>query len=113
LTSQWTRDPIAKFKKEIHCDAVSFLVYKDKKQWDTWQQSSLSQVRAQDVTTVLDAIYVPMLPKDIAVFAKKQEFMYAVFERMLQMDQGTGGESLAEGLALYKMLVETQRKIPG
>ena len=37
LTSQWTRDPIAEFKKGICRDALSFLVYKDKKQWDTWQ----------------------------------------------------------------------------
>ena len=36
-TSQWTRDPIAEFKKGIHHDALSFLVYKDEKQWDTWQ----------------------------------------------------------------------------
>ena len=37
LTSQWTHDPIAEFKKGIHHDALSFLVYKDEKQWDTWQ----------------------------------------------------------------------------
>ena len=29
-----------------------------------------------------------MSPEDIALFAKKQEFMYAVFERTLQTDQG-------------------------
>ena len=36
-TSQWTCDPIAEFKKGIRHDALSFLVYKDEKQWDTWQ----------------------------------------------------------------------------
>jgi hypothetical protein len=88
LTSQWTRDPNAEFKKGIRHDALSFLVYKDEKLWDTWQQSTLAQVRAQDVAEVLDATYVSTLPKDIALFAKKQEFMYAVFEHTLQTDQG-------------------------
>jgi hypothetical protein len=37
LTSQRTCDPIAEFKKGIRRDALSFLVYKDEKQWDTWQ----------------------------------------------------------------------------
>jgi hypothetical protein len=46
-------------------------------------------VRAQDVAEVLDATYVPTLPEDIALFTKKQQFMYAVFECTLQMtDQG-------------------------
>jgi hypothetical protein len=36
-TSQCTRDPVAEFKKRIHHDALSFLVYMDEKQWDTWQ----------------------------------------------------------------------------
>jgi hypothetical protein len=57
-------------------------------QWDTWQQSTLAQVRAQDVAEVLDEMYVPTSPKDIALFTKKQEFIYAVFEHTLQMDQG-------------------------
>jgi hypothetical protein len=64
------------------------MVYKDEKQWDTWQQSTLAQAKAQDVAKVLDATYVPTSAKDVALFGKKQEFMYAVLERMLQTDQG-------------------------
>jgi hypothetical protein len=45
-------------------------------------------VRAQDVAKVINETYVPALPNDIALFAKKQEFMYAVFDHMLQTDQG-------------------------
>ena len=36
VASPQTRDPIAEFKKGIQRDALSFAVYKDKKQWDTW-----------------------------------------------------------------------------
>jgi uncharacterized protein with FMN-binding domain len=64
------------------------MVYKDKKQWDTWQQSTLAQAKAQDVAEVLDTTYIPTLAKDVALFGKKQEFMYAVLERTLQTDQG-------------------------
>jgi hypothetical protein len=79
-TSHQTHNPIAEFKKRIHHDALYFSVYKDKKQWDTWQQSTLAQVRAQDVAKVLNEMYTPTSPDDIALFAKKQEFMYTVFE---------------------------------
>ena len=88
VPSPRVRDPIAEFKKGIRRDALSFAVYKDEKQWDTWQRSTLAQVRAQDVAEVLDATYVPTTPEEIALFTKKQEFMYAVFEHTLQTDQG-------------------------
>jgi hypothetical protein len=29
-------------------------VYKDEKQWDTWQRSTMAQARAQDVHEILD-----------------------------------------------------------
>jgi hypothetical protein len=71
VTSPWTHDPIAEFKKGIRHDALSFAVYKyENKQWDTWQQSTLAQERAQDDDEVLDATYVPTTAKDIALFAK-------------------------------------------
>jgi hypothetical protein len=59
VTSQRIRDPIADFKKGIKRDSSSFTVYKDEKQWDTWQRSTLAQARAQDVAEILDRTYVP------------------------------------------------------
>jgi hypothetical protein len=82
------RDAVFEFKKGIKRDSSSFLVYKDEKQWDTWQRSTLALARAQDVHEVLDASYVPVSSEDKQLFAMKQEFMYAVFERTLQTDMG-------------------------
>jgi hypothetical protein len=63
-------------------------VYKDEKQWDTWQRSTLAQARAQDVAEILDRDYAPTSSEERDLFTEKQKFMYAVFERTLQTDQG-------------------------
>jgi hypothetical protein len=86
--STYTFDPIIEFKKGIRHDALAFSIYKDKKQWDTWEQSTLAKARAQDVAEILDPSYVLTTDSDIALFDKKQEFMYAVFKHTLQTDQG-------------------------
>ena len=109
-----TRDPIAEFKKGIKRDSNSFSVYKDEKQWDTWQQSTLAQARAQDVAEILDGNYVATSAEDTALFWEKQKFMYAVFERTLQTDQGKafvrGHETDFDAQAIYRGLVEYSLK---
>ena len=57
------------------------------KQWDSWHRSTVAQACAQDVYNVLDPIYKP-LPTEKDLFKAKQRYMYAVFERVLQMDKG-------------------------
>jgi hypothetical protein len=75
LRGQRIRDPIADFKKGIKRDSSSFSVYKDKKQWDTWQHSTLAQARAQDVAEILDRKYVPNSSEERDLFIEKQKFM--------------------------------------
>ena len=60
---------------------------KDLKQWDSWHCSTVAQARAQDVYNVLDPAYKP-LPTEKDLFEAKQRYMYAVFERVLQTDEG-------------------------
>ena len=104
------RDAVFEFKKGIKRDSGSFLVYKDEKQWDTWQRSTLAQARAQDVHEILDASYVPVSGDDKQLFAMKQEFMYAVFERTLQTDMGKAfvrrHEADFDAQTIYKSLLE-------
>jgi hypothetical protein len=64
-----------------------FIVYKDKKQWDNWQRSTVAFARAQGIEEVLDINYFPTDSDDVALFEEKKKFMYAVFERTLQTDQ--------------------------
>jgi len=81
------RDLLSEFKKGIKWDASLFVVLKDLKQWDSWHRSTVAQARAQDVYDVLDPAYKPT-PIDKDLFDAKQRYMYAVFERVLQMDKG-------------------------
>jgi hypothetical protein len=74
------------FKKTIKHDPSVFMVYKDEKQRDTWQHSTLAQARPQDVAEVLDSSFTPTTPDEIALFNEKKKFMYAVFECTLQTD---------------------------
>jgi hypothetical protein len=86
------------------------MVYKDEKQWDTWQHSTLAQAHPQDVAEVLASAFTPTTPGEIALFNEKKKFMYAVFERTLQTDQGKAivraHEDDFDAQAVYKDLVE-------
>jgi len=81
------KDLLSEFKKGIKWDASLFVVLKDLKQWDSWHRSTVAQARTQDVYDVLDPVYKP-LPTEKDLFEAKQRYMYAVFERVLQMDKG-------------------------
>ena len=86
------------------------MVYKDEKQWDTWQCSVIAQAHAQDVAEVLDKTYSPTFVDETALFEEKQKFMYAVFKCTLQTDQGKAFVHKHEGdfdaQMIYQKLVE-------
>ena len=64
------------------------MLFKEAKQFDSWQRSTLAQARAQDVADILDPTCVPSTPSDKELFAEKQKHMFAVFERTLLTDVG-------------------------
>jgi hypothetical protein len=82
------RDPLSDFHRGICRDPSSFTALKEDKQWDAWQCSTIAQARAQDISEVLDATYVPNTPAAIELFLEKQKFIYAVFEKTLLTDKG-------------------------
>jgi len=84
--------------------------FKDGKQFDSWQQSTLAQARAQDVVDILDPGYVPLTRADKDLFAEKQEYMFAVFERTLLTNVGKSfvrnHEDDADAREVYKAVVD-------
>jgi hypothetical protein len=104
------KDPISEFRKGIKRDASLYTVYKDEKQWDSWQRSTIALARAQNVEDILDSTYIPSNQDEADLFTEKKKFMYAVFERTLQTDQGKAfvraHEYDFDAQAIYKDLVE-------
>ena len=90
VTSHSTRprDPLSEFRRTIRRDANSFIPFKEDKQWDSWQRSTVAQARAQDLSDVLDKYYHPTTPEAVELFQEKQKFLYAVFEKILLTDKG-------------------------
>jgi len=84
--------------------------FKDGKQFDSWQHSTLAQARAQDVADILDTTYVPLTPADKDLFSEKQKYMFAVFERTLLTDVGKlfvhDHENDGNARAVYKKVVD-------
>jgi len=71
---------------------------------------TLAQARAQDVADILDPNYLPATPADKDLFAKKQKYMFAVFERTLLTDVGKSfvhdHEDDADAQEVYKAVVD-------
>jgi hypothetical protein len=82
------KDAAAEFKKGIKRDPNLFPTLKKDNQWDGYHHTLHAQTHAQDVSQVIGTSYVPTTTKDIVLFAEKQKYMYAVFERTLLTDKG-------------------------
>jgi len=79
---------VANFKWGIKHDPSLFMTFKDGKQFDSWQHSTMAQAQAQDVAEILDSSYIPNTQDEKDLFEEKQKYMFAVFEQMLQTDTG-------------------------
>jgi hypothetical protein len=82
------RDLVFEFKKGIKRDPASFAILKDNKQWDSVHRTLRAQTCYQDVDDILDPGYTPVTVEETALFDEKQKYMYSVFERILQTDEG-------------------------
>jgi hypothetical protein len=60
---------------------------KDNKQWDTLHQTLKAQTCYQDEDDALGPSYMPNTAEDIALFDKKQKYMYLVLKGILQMNE--------------------------
>ena len=82
------RDVVAEFKRGIKRDIGAFLPLKEDKGWDAWDRNTIAQARAQDVSEVLDSLYIVKTDEEKGLFDEKQKYMFAVFEKNLLTDQG-------------------------
>jgi len=64
------------------------MIFKEGKQFDSWQRSTMALARAQDVAEILDPGHVPVTQDDKDLFQEKQKYMFAVFDRTLLTDTG-------------------------
>ena len=71
------------FKKGMKRDPTHFKVFKDKKQFKSWQRHLFSTAASQDVKEVLDPHYTPSNPDDAVLFREKQIYMYSIADTIL------------------------------
>ena len=82
------KDPSVSFQKSIKRDVSLYPILKEDKQYDNWNRGTIALARTHDVEEVFDEKYTPTALDDVALFAAKQKFVYAVFEKGLQTDIG-------------------------
>jgi hypothetical protein len=105
------RDIFLKFKKGIKREPASFTVLKDNKQWDSVHRTLKAQTCYQDVDDVLNPCYVvPNAAEDIALFDKKQKYMYSVLERILQTDEGKSLSVLTMRITMHNRSTQSSFK---
>ena len=76
--------------KGIQRDLTQFPTLKDPRYYDAWRRSVVALAKAQGVGDVVDLNFDVSTqgPTAIALFGKKQDFMFAVFDRCLQTNMG-------------------------
>jgi hypothetical protein len=71
-------------KKGIKRDPSVYPKLKDELWNDNWHCSFANQARAQDLSDVLNAAYVPTTSADNDLFQEKQKYLYAVLESKVE-----------------------------
>ena len=80
-------EKLAEFKKGNKRDAALYSILKDHRHWNNWNCSVLAQARAHDLKEVFD-LENELKEEDKELFEEKQNFAYAVLNRVVQMDEG-------------------------
>ena len=76
------------FNRTIKRDIYHFPTFKQQRFWDEYNRNLIATARAQDLSEVLDPTFIPRTSDDTELFDKKQSFMFAVFVKTLQTDNG-------------------------
>ena len=79
-SKQVTRSPSEDFKH----DPSHYLPFCEDKQWDSWEQSTISTARAHGCEDVFDPNYKPQTIDDCNPFVEKQKSTYSVFESVIK-----------------------------
>jgi hypothetical protein len=76
-SSHTTPSPVDLFKRGIKRDPSVYRTLKDELWNDNWHHYFANQARAQDLSDVLNAVYVPTTPAEQDLFQEKQKYLYA------------------------------------
>ena len=76
------------FRRGIKRDQSHYTVFKEDKQWDSWQRATISTAHAHACDEVFDPSYKPKGNENKELFDEKQKFVYSVFESILKTDMG-------------------------
>ena len=76
------------FNRTIKQDIAHFPTFKQQQFWDEYNWNLIATAIAQDLSEVLDPTFSPRTSDDTELFDKKQSFMFAVFFKTLQTDNG-------------------------
>jgi hypothetical protein len=80
--------PVYLFKRGIKRDPSVYPTLKDELWNDNWHRSFANQARAQDLSDVLNAAYVPTTSAEYDSFQEKQKYLYAVLELKVETAKG-------------------------
>ena len=83
-------DLVREFKKSIKRDDSAYPVFKEQKNWNSWNREFTARARVHDVLDVLDSQFVPdpTIPGAVDLFIQKQAFLYNVFIKTIMTDTG-------------------------
>ena len=86
------------FKRSIKKDIKAFSKLKDYNQWDYWYLETKAHACKQDLSEVINPVYIHTSPPDKLPFDEKTVFMYAVLVEFLLTGKG---KSLVRHYELY------------
>jgi hypothetical protein len=100
---------LAAFEKGRRRNINDFSKFTDPKNWGAWKRRMMANAYAQGVEDVFNPSFVPDEGTATALFAEKNNFVYAVFELVVQTSDGRlivrEHEQDRDAQAIYKKLV--------
>ena len=105
-----TSDPLCDWEKGVKPDMSIFRELKNVKEWDQWDTQFRADVSTQGLSSVLDSNFRPQTFKDKVLFHEQQQYLYAVFVRILKTDEGKAiarkYKSTFDAQSIYRELQE-------
>ena len=102
------------WEKGVKPDMSIFRELKNVKEWDQWDTQFRANVSTQGLSSVLDSNFRPQTFKDKVLFHEQQQYLYAVFVRILKTDEGKAiarkYKSTFDAQSIYRELQESAVK---
>ena len=98
------------WEKGVKPDMSIFRELKNVKEWDQWDTQFRADVSTRGLSSVIDSNFRPQTFKDKVLFHEQQQYLYAVFVRILKTDEGKAiarkYKSTLDAQSIYRELQE-------